>query len=179
MGLWNTVTSFVEDAVDFGSDFFGGSDILDLPDELQYTQGMSGSSFIGSVVDYGSSFLGGDLGSLIKTGASMYLKSQEKPTFTNPQFQRPDIIRGRMQPSQVTPSQVRNPVGLNNAQVQSAMRRMSQRTNTSPQLQRIVDANMTARQGRRTIGLGSTGMPRVAPVAPAAVRKTTATTEVS
>lgn len=179
MGLWNTVTSFVEDAVDFGSDLFGGSDILDLPDELQYTQGMSGSSFIGSVVDYGSSFLSGDLGSLIKTGAGMYLKSQEKPTFTNPQFQRPDIIRGRMQPSQVTPSQVRNPVGLNNAQVQSALRRMSQRTNTSPQLQRIVDANMTARQGRRTIGLGSTSMPRVAPAAPAAVRKTTATTEVS
>ena len=96
-----------------------------------------------------------------------------------PQFQRPDIIRGKMQPSQVTPSQVRNPIGLNNAQVQSAMRRMSQRTNVNPQLQRIVDANMTTRQGRRTIGLGSSSMPRVTPAAPAAVRKTTATTEVS
>ena len=180
MDFLKVVTGFVEDAVDFGGDLFdfGGTDVLDLPDELQYTQGMSGSSFsgFGEVIDYAGGFLSSDLGKLVKKGAGMYLDSQKEDTkykaIKNPRFERPDLIRGRNQQTTPSRAQPRNPVGLNNAAVRGAMQRMASRpANFSPQLQRIVEANMTARQGRRTIGLGTTSLARVTPAAAASVRK--------
>lgn len=168
MSLWKTVTGFVEDAAEFvmGTKEFESGDFTG-----EYTGGLG----LGNLYEAGKSFLGSDL---VKTGAQYLLDSQEKPTFQAPTIEAPKIARSASTVSVAGLASLRNPVGVSNPQVQTAMRRMSQRTNISPQLQRIVDANMTTRQGRRTIGLGATTMPRVAPTAPAAVRKVS-TKEVS
>jgi len=170
MSLWKTVTGFVEDAAEFvmGTAQYteeGGEDIF---------IGYSGGLGLGNLWEAGKSFLGSDI---VKTGAQYFLDSQDKPTFQAPTIEPPKIARSASTVSVAGLASLRNPVGVNNPQVQTAMRRMSQRTNINPQLQRIVDANMTTRQGRRTIGLGATTMPRVSPTAPAAVRKVS-TTEV-
>jgi hypothetical protein len=86
-------------------------------------------------------------------------------------MKRPRLIRGSNQPTTAARAQPRNPIGLNNPAVRSAVQRMQTRNNFSPQLQRIVEANMTARQGRRTIGVGSTQLARVTPIKAASVRK--------
>ena len=121
------------------------------------------------------SFLGSDVGSLVKKGANMYLdanKRNNNPTLqSKARMERPRLIRGSNQPTTAARTQPRNPIGLNNPAVRSAVQRMQTRNNFSPQLQRIVEANMTARQGRRTIGVGSTQLARVTPVAAASVRK--------
>lgn len=169
MSLWKTVTGFVEDAVDIGADFLLGADIGSPHGTTR------GGGFLDDAMSFGSKLFGSDI---VKTGAQMFIDSQGKPTFQAPTIEAPKIARSASTVSVAGLASLRNPVGVSNPQVQTAMRRMSQRTNINPQLQRIVDANMTTRQGRRTIGLGSSSMPRVTPTAPAAVRKVS-TTEVS
>jgi hypothetical protein len=161
MSLWNTITDFVEPAWEFitgekTTDFATG--------EVDYIGGLQ----LGDVYEFGKSFLDSDI---VKTGAQYFLDSKGEPVYTDPKIEMPKIARTASTVNVAGLASLRNPVGVNNPQVQTAMRRMSQRTNISPQLQRIVDANMTTRQGRRTIGLGATTMPRVSPTAPAAVRK--------
>ena len=161
MSLWDTVTGFVGDAAEF---VMGAKDY----ESGDFTGTYTGGLELGNLYEAGKSFLGSDI---VQKGAQYFLDSQEKPTFQAPTIEPPKISRTASTVSVAGLASLRNPVGVNNAQVQTAMRRMSQRTNINPQLQRIVDANMTTRQGRRTIGLGSSSMPRVAPTAPAAVRK--------
>lgn len=168
MSLWKTVTGFVEDAAEF---VMGAKDY----ESGDFTGTYTGGLGLGNLYEAGKSFLGSDI---VKTGAQYLLDSQERPTFQAPTIEAPKIARSASTVSVAGLASLRNPVGVSNPQVQTAMRRMSQRTNFNPQLQRIVDANMTTRQGRRTIGLGSSSMPRVTPAAPAAVRKVS-TKEVS
>ena len=172
MDFFKVVTGFVEDAVDFGGDFLFGEEIIDPQDGMISTEG----GLIPGIVDFGSSFLSSDIGSLVKKGAGMYLDSKKADakykSIQNPRFKRPELMRGRNQQTTPSRAQPRNPVGLNNAAVRGAMQRMASRpANFSPQLQRIVEANMTARQGRRTLGLGTTSLARVTPATAASVRK--------
>ena len=161
MSLWNTITDFVEPAWNFitgekTTDFATG--------EVDYIGGLQ----LGDVYEFGKSFLDSDI---VKTGAKYFLDSKGEPVYRDPKVEMPKIARSASTVSVAGLASLRNPVGVNSPRVQTAMRRMAQRTNISPQLQRIVDANMTTRQGRRTIGLGATTKPRVSPTAPAAVRK--------
>ena len=172
MDFLKVVGGFVEDAVDF---VVGVEQFDDDDSSIGYSGGVMG--FLDSAFDRstkGSTLLSTGA-SLLKTGAGMYLKSQREDAkykaIKNPTFRRPDLIRGRNQESTPSRSQPRNPVGLNNPAVRGALQRMGSRSNFSPQLQRIVEANMTARQGRRTIGLGTTQLARVTPAPAARVRK--------
>tara|TARA_R100000388_G_scaffold91159_1_gene73037 strand:- start:304 stop:858 length:555 start_codon:yes stop_codon:yes gene_type:complete len=175
--FWDTVTDYAKDAIDIGADFFLGDEVLDPGGNL--TGDREGGLFSDiydfgrGVYNIGESFLGSDVGSLVKKGANMYLDSQREPTLRRDtrKMERPRLIRGSNQPTTAARTQPRNPIGLNNPAVRSAVQRMQTRNNFSPQLQRIVEANMTARQGRRTIGVGSTQLARVTPVAAASVRK--------
>lgn len=176
--FWDTVTDYAKDAIDIGADFFLGEEIIDPTDGMIDREGGLFSDiydFGKGVYDMGESFLGSDVGSLVKKGANMYLdanKRNNNPTLqSKARMERPRLIRGSNQPTTAARTQPRNPIGLNNPAVRSAVQRMQTRNNFSPQLQRIVEANMTARQGRRTIGVGSTQLARVTPVAAASVRK--------
>jgi len=179
--FWDTVTDYAKDAMDFGSEFLFGEEIIDPVDSMISREGGLFSDiydFGKGAYDMANSFLGSDVGSLVKTGANMYLDSRktDDPVFKNTRMQRPKLIRGTNQSTTASRTQPRNPVGLNNPAVRSAVQRMQSRNNFSPQLQRIVEANMTARQGRRTIGVGSSQLPRVRPTSAAAVRKETTAT---
>jgi len=179
--FWDTVTDYAKDAVDFGADFLLGEKDYESGD---FTGDRTGGLF-SDIYDFGkgaydmaNSFLGSDVGTLVKKGANMYLDSRktDDPVFKNPRMQRPKLIRGTNQSTTASRTQPRNPVGLNNPAVRSAVQRMQSRNNFSPQLQRIVETNMTARQGRRTIGVGSSQLARVSPAPAAAVRKETTAT---
>jgi hypothetical protein len=176
--FWDTVTDYASDAIDIGADFFLGDEVLDPGGNL--TGDREGGLFSDiydfgrGVYNIGESFLGSDVGSLVKKGANMYLDAnrREDPTLqSKARMERPRLIRGSNQPTTAARTQPRNPIGLNNPAVRSAVQRMQTRNNFSPQLQRIVEANMTARQGRRTIGVGSTQLARVTPIKAASVRK--------
>lgn len=167
MGFWDTITNFVEPAWNWITD----SSISDLPDELLYTQGMSGSSPIQTAIDYGTGFFGSDLGSLVSSGAKAYLKSQkEDGPFKQTAVQAPKITRTASTVSVAGLAALRNPVGVNNPDVRTAMQRLSQRTNVNPDMQRISQQYMTKRQGARTMDVGSPGLPRVRTAPPASVR---------
>lgn len=176
MSFWNTVTDYAKDAAEFimgtkTTDFATG--------EVDYVGGLQ----LGDVYEFGKtaygyvdSFLSSELGSAVKSGAKAYVASQQKDArrpFQAPQIEMPNIKRSASTVSVAGLAALRNPVGVNNPQVQTAIRRMSSRNNFNPQLQRIMQQNMTARQGRRTLGVGSASLPRVAVAPAAAVRKET------
>ena len=169
--FWDTVSGYVGDAADFL-----------LGNQMGSPHGTTGKTgvledvyeFGKTVYGYADSFLSSDLGQLAKKGAKAYIASRgedgERP-FQAPQIDIPKIERTA---STVTPAALaalRNPIGVNNPQVQTAISRMSSRNNFNPQLQKIMQQNMTARQGRRTLGVGSASLPRVAVTPAAAVRK--------
>ena len=167
MGFWDTITEYADKAWDWITD----SSISDLPDELLYTQGMSGSSPIQTAIDYGTGFFGSDLGSLVSSGAKAYLKSQkEGGPFKQTEVKAPKITRSASTVGVAGLAALRNPVGVNNPDVRAAMQRLAQRTNVNPQMQNISQQYMTKRQGARTMDVGSPGLPRVRTATPASVR---------
>ena len=174
MGFWDTITEYADKAWDWITD----SSISDLPDELLYTQGMSGSSPIQTAIDYGTGFFGSDLGSLVSSGAKAYLKSQkEGGPFKQTEVKAPKITRSASTVGVAGLAALRNPVGVNNPDVRAAMQRLAQRTNVNPQMQSISQQYMTKRQGARTMGLESSSLARVR-TAPAASVRTQSTQEV-
>ena len=176
MNFWNTVTDYAKDAAEFimGTKEYEGDDFTG-----EYTGGLA----LGNVYEFGKtaygyvdSFLDSELGSVVKSGAKAYVASQDKDArrpFQAPQLKLPKIERTASTVRPVSLSALRNPVGVNNPQVQTAIRRISGRNNFNPQIQRIMQQNMTARQGRRTVGVGSASLPRVAVTPAAAVRRET------
>ena len=170
--FWDTVSGYVGDAADFL-----------LGNQMGSPHGTTGKTgvledvyeFGKTVYGYADSFLSSDLGQLAKKGAKAYIASRDeedsKRLFQAPQIEAPNIKRSASTVSVAGLAALRNPVGVNNPQVQTAIRRMSSRNNFNPQLQRIMQQNMTARQGRRTLGVGSASLPRVAVTPAAAVRK--------
>jgi len=173
--FWDTVSGYVGDAAEFlmgtkTTDFSTG--------EVDYVGGLQLGDvyeFGKTVYGYADSFLSSDLGQLAKKGAKAYIASRDeedsKRLFQAPQIEAPNIKRSASTVSVAGLAALRNPVGVNNPQVQTAIRRMSSRNNFNPQLQRIMQQNMTARQGRRTLGVGSASLPRVAVTPAAAVRR--------
>ena len=128
MSLWDTITDFVEPAWEF---ITGEKDY----ESGDFTGSYTGGLGLGNLYEAGKSFLGSDI---VKTGAQYFLDSQDKPTFQAPTIEPPKIARSASTVSVAGLASLRNPIGVNNPQVQTAMRRMSQRTNINPQLQRIV-----------------------------------------
>jgi len=167
MSLWNAIVDFIEPAWNWITD----SSISDLPDELLYTQGMSGSSPIQTAIDYGTGFFGSDLGSLVKSGAKYYLESQEKggPMGKASKMKVADIGSAPSSAAAALAA-ARNPVGLRNPDVQAAIRATAGRTNFNPQLNEISKQYLTKRQGQLTLGVGSPSLGRVTPTSAAPVR---------
>ena len=176
MSFWDTVTDYAKDAAEFimGTKEYESGDFTG-----EYTGGLA----LGNVYEFGKtaygyvdSFLDSELGSVVKSGAKAYVASQDKDArrpFQAPQLEMPNIKRSASTVSVAGLAALRNPVGVNNPQVQTAIRRISGRNNFNPQIQRIMQQNMTARQGRRTLGVGSASLPRVAVTPAAAVRRET------
>ena len=170
--FWDTVSGYVGDAADFL-----------LGNQMGSPHGTTGKTgvledvyeFGKTVYGYADSFLSSDVGQFVKEGAKAYIASRDeedgKRLFQAPQIEAPNIKRSASTVSVAGLAALRNPVGVNNPQVQTAIRRMSSRNNFNPQLQKIMQQNMTARQGRRTLGVGSASLPRVAVTPAAAVRK--------
>ena len=172
MDFFDTVFSWVSDTASEAVDWLFGSDsgMSDLPDELAYTQGMSGSSPIQTAIDYGTGFFGSD--SILKTGAKLagaYLSGTGDQKRRDPKDYLLNIGQEGPRTQGVSAGRV-STVGANNPQIQNAIRQLANRTNVNSQTADISRVFLTARQGQRTLGVGSPTVSRVAPIGPAAVR---------
>lgn len=173
MDFFDTVFNWVSNTAGEAVDWLFGTDsgLSDLPDELAYTQGMSGSSPIQTAIDYGTGFFGSD--SIFKAGAKLagaYLSGTGDPQKKrDPKDYLLNIGQEGPRTQGMSSGRV-STVGGNNPQIQNAIRQLANRTNINPQTADISRVFLTARQGQRTMGVGSASLARVTPISPADVR---------
>lgn len=127
--------------------------------------------------DEGSS--SGDIFGFIQKGAKAYTamtdKDDDREAFQSVQHTAPKITRYSGQaPRAAGLEALRNPVGLRNPDVASALRKFINRTSANPHMGRIqsnIMVNRNIQQGRRTVAIESPKSPRATKVKPATVRK--------
>lgn len=163
MSFWDTITEWLEPAWDFVM----GTEEWESGDLVGYTGGIRG--FLDPAADFFAS--DARMAEFLKSGAQAYLSGAGTP---QQQQQRAGIrvpdIGSAPSPASAAMSSARNPVGLSNPDIQSAIRNLAGGKAVNPKMQEITRPFMTAQQGRRTIGTASPAMPRVSPTAAATVR---------
>jgi len=131
--------------------------------------------------DYGGSPKSdsGDIFGFIQKGARAYTamtdKDDDREAFQSVRRTPPKITRYSGQaPRAAGLEGLRNPVGLRNPDVASALRKFINRTSANPHMGRIqsnIMVNRNIQQGRRTVGIESPKPPKATKVKPATVRK--------
>ena len=174
MSFWNTVTDYAKTAAEFvmGHKEFEGDEFTG-----EYTGGLG----LGNVYEFGKNILGSDF---VKDAAGSFLTMGDReniPQIQKAAFRTPEISRTASTVSVAALASMANSTGVNNARLQQALTSARARPTGSTPLQRMVGGsavNTTLRQGRRTQGLGTTNVARVAAAPAATVRRevTTATT---
>lgn len=127
--------------------------------------------------DEGSS--SGDIFGFIQKGARAYTamtdRGDDREAFEATKRTPPKITRYRGQaPRAAGLEALRNPVGLRNPDITSALQKFINRTSANPHMGRMQNDIMVSRnlrQGRRTVGLETPKLPTATKAKPATVRK--------
>lgn len=126
--------------------------------------------------DEGSS--SGDIFGFIQKGARAYTamtdRDDDREAFQSAQRTPPKITRYRRQTPRTGLEALRNPVGLRNPDIASALQKFINRTSANPHMGRMQNDIMVSRnirQGRRTVGLETPKLPTATKAKPATVRK--------
>lgn len=157
MDFLKTISSWIEPAIDF----IAGEKAPESYESEVFGESRGSEGFLG----------------LVKAGATAYnamQDSKEKEAFEAVKYRRPEITRYTGRAASAQQSAGITPVGLRNPDMQAAMRKFMQRSNTNPQLSRLHQqyaVNRTIQQGRRTSGLEPARLPSATKMAPATVRK--------
>lgn len=160
MDFFDTVFNWVSDTAGEAVDWLFGTD-----SGMGEDYGTPG--VLSNLYGYGESFLGD---SPIKTIAGMYLSGTGDPQKKrDPKDYLLNIGQEGPRTQGMSAGRV-STVGGNNPQIQNAIRQLANRTNINPQTADISRVFLTARQGQRTMGVGSASLARVTPISPAAVR---------
>ena len=127
--------------------------------------------------DEGSS--SGDIFGFIQKGARAYTamtdRDDDREAFEATKRTPPKITRYSGQaPRAAGLEGLRNPVGLRNPDIASALQKFINRTSANPHMVRMqndIMVNRNLRQGRRTVGLETPKLPTATKAKPATVRK--------
>ena len=175
MSFWDTVTDYAKTAVEFVTGTQTISPTVG-PHGLSGKSGSGVSSYVGGLYGVAKGILGDDFisdaaGSFLKMGSP----DNNTPQMQRAQYQPPKIERTSSTVDVASLAGMANPTGVNNARLQQALTSARARPNGSTPLQRMVGGGVssTLRQGRRTQGLGTTNIARVAAAPAATVRKET------
>tara|TARA_X000001388_G_scaffold77326_1_gene77629 strand:+ start:810 stop:1322 length:513 start_codon:yes stop_codon:yes gene_type:complete len=161
---FSNIGDWLDQGVDFVLDVFDGED--------------DSSSFF----DYESDAYGVDSSSWWKTAAKEGIgfladtmeDKDEKNRFQSVKRTAPEITRYGQERVRGGLADLRNPVGLSNPDIQSAIRRFSERTHGNRDMARLandVAVRRTLAQGRKTVTTPTPQLPKAKKVAPATVRK--------
>ena len=131
--------------------------------------------------DYGGSPKSdsGDIFGFIQKGAKAYTamtdRDDDREAFQSVRRTPPKITRYSGQaPRAAGLEGLRNPVGLRNPDITSALQKFINRTSANPHMGRMqnnIMVNRNIRQGRRTVGLETPKLPTATKAKPATVRK--------
>jgi hypothetical protein len=164
MDFFDTVFGWVSDTASEAVDWLFGTD-----SGMGEDYGTPG--VLSNLYGYGESFLGS--GNILETGARLagaYLSGTgDQQKSRDPKDYLLNIGQEGPRTKGVSSGRV-STVGANNPQIQNAIRQLANRTNVNSQTADISRVFLTARQGQRTLGVGSPTVSRVAPIGPAAVR---------
>lgn len=127
----------------------------------------------GDVVGRSGGFL-----DLAKSGAKAYSamseSDEDKEAFQATKFERPQLQRFRGRAPDARLSNIANPVGLQNARIETAIRKFMNRQSSNSHMSRMqqdISVARNIRQGRKTTGLEAPKIPAVAGMKIAPVRK--------
>ncbi|MGB1651386.1 MAG: hypothetical protein ACPHEP_10180 [Acidimicrobiales bacterium] len=126
---------------------------------------------------------GGFLDKLVVGGAKAFMKTtmaeEEDRVLQTPEHEGPRFIQSRYRPGQAQRTAPTQIVGMRNADLQTAIRRMMSRSSSNPDMARLVRDTMVRRniqQGRKYIGIATPQLPKATKMAAADVRKETKVT---
>jgi len=160
---FGNIGDWLDEGVDFVLDVFDGDDDSSIFDYESEAYGVKSSSWWKTAAKEGIGFL-----------ADTMDNKDEKNRFESRRREAPKITRYGQERVRGGLADLRNPVGLRNPDIQSALRKFAQRTHGNADMARMannVSIRRTLAQGRKTVATPAPKLPTAKKIAPATVRK--------